>query len=198
MEMFNKDAHPATKEDIRWFWQDIDIDCDTETAWDYVTPQVDKLSEQYPFLITEWFENWYRFMPDIIDKGIDRTGQIDWNLFFSLAWPIPGGLAVPFYLMIKKLNVAQNRIVRIQIVDTIWKDKELRTKIINWELIPSIYINYMPYQLIRKRVIEKDKKINADKRKEAEADLRRGSANLKSLFDQVEQAQKEGKEVVFQ
>lgn len=201
IEKFGKEAHPATREDIRWFWQDIEMECETDVAWDYVQPRVRELSGQYPFLITEWFMNWYRFMPDIIEKGIDRTGQIDWNLFFSLAYPLPGGLAVPFCVMIEKLNVAQLREVKVQIVDEVWKDPEMRKNIFKEEGIPSIYTYYMPYQTIRKRVIEKDKKTEREKIKERERSIGRTCYERRKvlipIFQQVIDARKEGTEVVF-
>lgn len=201
MQKFGKEAHPATREDIRWFWQDLDMECETDIAWDYVQPRIRELSEMYPFLVTEWFMNWYRFMPDIIEERIDGTGQIDWNLFFSLASPLPGGLAIPFYKMIEKLNVAQLREVKAQIVDEIWNDKEMRKSIFNWGNIPTIYTYYMPYQAIRNRVIEKDKKYQFEKRKELGLNHDKAYAEryreLRTLFQQVEQAKKEGTEVVL-
>lgn len=201
MQKHGKEAHGATREDIRWFWQDLDMECETEIAWDYVQPRIRELSEMYPFLVTEWFMNFYRFMPDIIEKGIDRTGQIDWNLFFSLAYPIPGGLAVPFYKMIEKLNVAQLREVREQIVDEIWNDPEMRKKIFKEEGIPSKYTYYMAYQTIRNRVIEKDKKYQREKIKERERAIGKScyerQKELRPFFNQVLQAQKEGKEVIY-
>ena len=200
IKIWKKEPHVATKKDIRWFWEDMDMDdVESEIVWAYVTPKVDKLSQMYPFRVTEWFENFYRFMPDILPLGLDGTGQIDWNLFFSLAYPLPGGLAVPFRSMVRKLNVAQLRLVKEKIINEIWEDKDLRKKIINWDLIPSIYIHYMPYQLIRKRVVEKDKKMQKNIRKEAVRDLEaRSYGTLRELFNQVEQAKKEGKEVVYQ
>lgn len=201
MDKYNKEPHPATREDIAWFWQDFGMECEKEIAWDYVQPRIRDLSEQYPFLTTEWFMNFYRYMPDIIDKGLDGTGQIDWNLFFSLAYPLPGGLAVPFRYMIEKLNVAQLREVREQIVDEVWIDPEMKKSIFKWGTIPTIYTYYMPYQLIRKRVIEKDQKYQREKRKEREKSIGKScyerQKRLLPLFQQMIDAQKEGTEVIL-
>lgn len=187
--------HNATKEDIEWFWQDMDIDCDKETAWDYVTPNFPTLNQQYPFKVTEWFMEFYRYMPECLYYHYDKTGQIDWNLFFTLAYPLPKPLGIPFKVMISKVNVAQLRLVKEQIKDEIWNDPKLRHDVLKGELIPSIYIYYLPYWTIRKAIIERQKKHDEGVQIEKNKDLHCPSKELEKLFRHVLSLQEQGKTV---
>jgi len=202
IEEYNKTPHVATKEDIHWFDQDLDMIIDSDVAWDYVTPRIKELSEMYPFYITEWFEEFYRYMPELLPTGRDGTGQIDWNIFFSLAYPLPKLPYLSFRSMIQKLDVAQNRIVRAQIKEEIWNDKELRRKIMNWENIPSIYTNYIAYQTIRKAIVERHEKQERALQREKERDMSKPYDDrmrlLRPLFFQFMEAQRKGKEVILQ
>jgi len=152
---YSRDPYVATSEDIRWFWADLDIATDHELAREYVNNNLESLNEKYPFEVTEWLLNWYRFMPDIIGK-YNGTGQVDWNLLFTLIKPLPQ-LPVPFHSVIEKLNVKQNKLVREQIYDECYENEELRKRIINYRPIPSRYTYYTPYSKIRKEVVKRAK-----------------------------------------
>jgi len=197
----NKTPHQATAGDIAWFWQDLDMPLESDIAWEYVNPRIKELCGMYSFAVTEWFMEFYRYMPEVLDLKLDRTGQIDWNLFFSLAYPLPGGLAVPFHAMINKLNVAQNRIVRKQIIEEIWNNEDLRVKVMKWENIPSIYTYYIAYPIIRNAIERRVQKELKEKRREINQSVEGGRGNrlrqLLPLFQQVLQAQKEGTEVIL-
>lgn len=168
IQLLGKPPHIATKEDKQWFWVDMETPCDKETAWAYINYNIDTLGDKYNYIfrVTEWFSEFYRYMPELLYDRLDGTGQIDWNLFFTLAYPLPGNLGIPFHTMINKLNVAQLRLVKEKIVQEIYDDKELRKRVYTHGLIPSIYTYYMPYQLIRKRLIELDKRLNRERRQE--------------------------------
>ena len=201
IEKYNKTPHVATKDDKEWFWQDLELLVDTDVAWEYVEPRVKVLSDMYPFAITEWITDFYSYMPEMFHYKLDGVGQIDWNIFFTLAYPLPKGMAISFHFLMKKLNVAQNRIVRRQIIDEIWNNKDLRLKVMRWEPIPSIYTYYIAYPTIRRRIEERAHKELGTKRTEARSDMEIGRANhdkqMRELFKMVESAQKEGKEVVL-
>jgi len=148
----------ATKEDVDWFWADMDLEIDSETAKEYVNNHLKALCDRYPFLLTEFFEEFYRYMPDCLYYELDKVGPIDWNLFFTLAYPLPPLPCLSFRVMINKLNWAQLRIVKNQIIEEIWNNKELRRRVLEEEVISSLYTQYIPYLTIRKRLLERAKK----------------------------------------
>jgi len=158
IERFHKSPHPATVEDTRWFWKDMDqeegwaydLAKDWISNWDIFL----KLNEQYPFELTEWLMEWYSYMPEALSYKLDGAGTIDWNLFFTLIYPLPS-TKYPFICLIKAVNVKQNQIVREQIFDTISKDPELSKRVLNNEVIPSIYTHYTTYKRIRREVVKR-------------------------------------------
>lgn len=153
----HKTPYVAIKDDVRWFEADMDIDTDHETtviAKEYVEKHFELLNNKYPFELTEWLMNWYRFMPEALYYRWDNTGQLDWNIFFTLIYPLPG-LPCPFCLLIDKLNVKQNQMVREQIYMECYKNKILRNNLINLEVIPTMYTHYASYWKIRKEVLWK-------------------------------------------
>lgn len=158
IERLGKTPHAATKEDIRWFWKDMDLD--SEESYALAKEEVGKeellikWNDQYPFELTEWLMEWYTYMPEALSLHLDKTGPIDWNLFFSLIEPI-NTRGVPFICLVKALNVRQNQIVREQIYDTITKDPVLSKKVLNYQPIPSIYTHYTPYGKIHREVVRR-------------------------------------------
>ena len=158
IKKYSKTPVIAQKSDRDWFWGDIDIEWDQELeeeAKEIVRANYDVLEQRYPFEISEWFVNWYRFMPEIIEKHISGTGQVDWNLFFSLAYPLKTCGAYSFQTLIHKLNIKQNQDVRQQIYQDCYDDPKLRQAIVNGDVIPPIYTYYTPYSKIRKEVLKK-------------------------------------------
>jgi hypothetical protein len=157
IQEFDKEFVYAKPEDIQWFWRDMDIDFDkvvNELAKEVVELKFEKdLALRYPFGVSEWLDNWYRFMPEIIGE-LDNTGQVDWNLFFSLVYPLPP-LTVPFNVLSKKLNIKWNRVIRDQIYWDCYNDPVVKEKLIKGEIIPSIYTYYTSYSKIRNEVMKK-------------------------------------------
>ena len=162
IERFHKSPHQATPEDVKWFWRDMDREdssnytfskCALEN-WKFFL----KLNDQYPFELTEWLMEWYSYMPDAIYAKLDGAGGIDWNLFFTLIYPL-NIEDLAFICTVKALNVKQNQLVRDQIFDTITKDPDLSKRVLNNEAIPSIYTSYTTYKRIRTEVIKRTKKI---------------------------------------
>ncbi len=166
LEKYNKPVFRHTEEDIHRFWQDFDMEVEKEDAWDYVNYNYVKLCEMYPFEVTEWFMEFFRYMPECLWYHYDDAGDVDWCCFFSLLYPLPGNLGISYCEMIKKLNVSQNRQVKRQILDEIWNDPDLKHKILRGDLVPSIYIYYTPYQTLRKAIIERQEKYNRALKKE--------------------------------
>lgn len=162
IELYGKTPYHATKDDIAWFWADLRIETepgDSQMAKDYVEENIEKLNTRYPFPVTEWFCNFYRYIPDIIGQKIDNTGQVDWDLFFTLANPRPGFIC-PFWMTIEKLDVKQNQLARRQIYRECADNPELRNKLIKGDVIPSMYTYYVSYQKIRKEVLKLTKTID--------------------------------------
>lgn len=158
IKKYSKTPIIAQKSDRDWFWGDLDIEWDQELeeeAKEIVRANYNALEAHYPFQISEWFVNWYRYMPEIIDKHIRGTGQIDWNLFFSLAYPLKTCGAYSFQTLIQKLNFRQAQDVRQQIYQDCYDNPKLRQAIINGDVIPPIYTYYTPYSKIRKEVLKK-------------------------------------------
>jgi len=157
IEKFNKNPHFATKEDIRWFWKDMDMDshesymlAKTEVARE---EKFIKWNNQYPFELTEWVMEWYSYMPDAISFRLNGAGQIDWNLIFTLIEPL-NTEGIPFICLVKALNVRQNQMARQQIYRTIAEDPILRQKVLNHEPISPIYTHYTPYSKIHREVVK--------------------------------------------
>lgn len=158
IQKYSKKPVVAEQGDIRWFWADLRIEYDRELEQlvkEIVIQNLDILSTSYPFDTSEWIVNWYRFMPDIIERRIDGTGQIDWNLFFSLVYPLKTCGAYSFQTLIHKLNIKQNQLVRQEIYQECYDDPKLRKSLLNREVIPPIYTYYTPYNKIRKEVMKK-------------------------------------------
>jgi len=160
IEKFKKVPHTATREDVRWFWQDMDMDDPGNYALAKAAVAEDKRflrwNEQYPHELTEWLREWYTYMPDALSLHLDGAGQIDWNLLFTLIEPI-NTAGIPFICLRKALNVRQNQIVREQIYTEITNDPILRGKILNCKPIPAIYTHYTPYFTIQKEVLRRIK-----------------------------------------
>lgn len=158
IKKYSKSLIISLKGDIEWFWGDLRIEYDKELEEDtkrIVLENYSILSSHYPFDVSEWVVNWYRFMPEIIEKHIDGTGKIDWNLFFSLVYPIKTCGAYSYQTLIHKLNIKQNQQVREEIYQECYEDSKLRKALINREVIPPIYTYYTPYNKIRKEVMKK-------------------------------------------
>ena len=157
MQTLGKKASPATREDIHWFWEDqgMDLEMDKDLAWDYVNSNFEALDKQYPFDVTEWFMEFHRYMPDCLKFHWDRAGLIDWNLFMSLAKPLPTLNTTSFKMMITKLNVAQQRREKEKIKTMCWKDPTLRDKLVKGEIIPAKLTELIPYQSLRKTVVDR-------------------------------------------
>jgi len=153
-----KTPHIATKLDVAWFWKDMNQYPEVELAGSYIDMHLEELNTQYCFKLTEWMLEWYRFMPDALQFKLDRTGPVDWNLFCSLAFPLPETLPVPFHCFIRKLNVVQRGIVREQIYEECYTNRKLRNRVLKGEVIPARYTTYAAYSRIRKEVIKKMKK----------------------------------------
>ena len=160
IEKFHKEPHVATKEDIRWFWKDMDSTSVESYALAKEAVADDekfsKWNDQYPFELTEWIREWYTYMPDALSLKLDKTGQIDWNLLFTLIEPISSG-GLPFIDLIKALNIRQNQLVREQIYKTVAEDPVLREKVLHYQPIPSIYTHYTPYGKIYREVVRRIK-----------------------------------------
>lgn len=165
--------HVATPEDIHWFWEDYDIKCGAEPAWEYINKNLDTLRVRYPFRCSEWFSEFYRYMPEALYYKMPFVGIVDWNLFFSLAFPLPKSLPVPFYVMINKLDVQLLREEKQRLAQEVWDDKELRKRVFKGEVLPAIYLYYITYQQLRKRVISIDKAHQKAIRADAEGDKHR-------------------------
>lgn len=173
MQQLGREAHIATLADRRWFWEDLEIECDTSFAWEYVNRNLDMLRKTYPFRCAEWFSEFYRYMPEALGGKMSIVGAIDWNLFFSLAYPLPKPLSIPFCVMIDKLDIQLTREVKKEIAQDVWDDKDLRKRVFKREVLPSIYTYYMTYQQLRKRVIKIDEAHQKAIRVEAEGDKHR-------------------------
>ena len=180
IEDFKKEVHLASKEDVRWFWEDINIETDTEASWEYVNTHLSILNTQYIFYITEWFMEFYRYMPEVIEARLDRAGLIDFNIFFTLASPIVRPTCTSFQEMLTKLNTWQTRKAKEQIKRDCWENIDLRTKLLQGDLIPSIYLEYIPYQTLRKVILERQLKERTD---------------LQDLFKKVLALKEQGKEI---
>lgn len=169
IKKYNKNFIIATKDDQIWFKEDIEVKLDKELeeeAKDIVSKNWEKMSDSYPFDISEWIVNWYRFMPEAFISKKSGAGQVDWNLFFSIISPIHYYGIYCFQTMIHKLNIKQNKEVRQLIYRDCFNNQELRQKLINNEPIPSIYTNYTPYTKIRREVLKMVQKLDKDPTKE--------------------------------
>jgi len=156
----NSKYYIPTQEDIRWYnkdWKDDGL-VDVKTADEYVKANIEDLNKRYPFLVTEWFCEWYDIMPDhhllcpgeLITKG-------DWILFFTLVNPLPGNIAISFCRLVKRLDVKQLVFIKREIVEAVWNDRDQRRKILTGDGIKAIYTYYMPYQEIRGRILTRAK-----------------------------------------
>jgi len=156
VEKLSRKPHIATKSDIKWFWEDLnDFDLDPTELYSlaktYIERNFDELNKAYPFELTEWFLDWYRYMPDALYMGLDNTGQVDWNIFFTLAAEKLSDSS-SFHYVIKALNVTQSQYVRKAIYQKIADDPDLRDKVMKYQPLPSIFTNYCSYDRIRKEV----------------------------------------------
>jgi len=103
-------------------------------------------------------KDWYGYMPDPLAFKWDKAGQIDWNLFISLAYPLPGTLPVPFFCLIRKVNTVQRGLVREQIYASCYSDLVLRNKVLKGMSLPPLYTYYAVYSKIRKEVVKRMRK----------------------------------------
>lgn len=158
IEHFNREPHIATKADIKWFWGDYDLEIDSEVAWEYVNENLHELNAQYSFGVTEWFMEFYRYMPDCLEFNWDKVGAPDWNIFFTLAYPLPHLTYTSFQITIKKLNIAQTRQLKINLKEEIWNSEELREKLFKGEPISAYYLQYFTYAHLRNYIIDRKKK----------------------------------------
>lgn len=147
--------HQATREDIAWFWEDLDIEIDSDTAKEYVAQNLSPLNDRYAFLLTEFFEEFYRYMPDALGYNLFKVGPVDWNLFFTLAFPLPPMPCTSFRVLVNKLNWAQLRLVKEKIMDEVWDSPEYRRRALHEEALPALYTQYIPYPRIRKEMIRR-------------------------------------------
>lgn len=141
--------------DLKWFKEEWEVyfevpvpECD-----EFILNNYEEYNKHYPFLMTEWFLEWYELHMDFVRYTLKGGEGFDWRLFFSLAYPLPETLTIPFYRMVKRLNVRQLVDVKREIVEDIWKNPDLRQRVFKGEIIPSIFTYYMPYQQIRTRIV---------------------------------------------
>jgi hypothetical protein len=157
IDRWHKDKIHATQEDVNWFWKDLKSseDYSLEFYMLQVEPKALEIDQHYPFEITEWFLEFYRYMPDCLIHKWDGACEVDWHLFFCLAKPlylIPG---ISFYSMISRLNIIQLRHVKDQIVDTVLEDAELLRRVVDNENLPPQYTYYLPWKSLKRRVEDK-------------------------------------------
>lgn len=123
-------------------------------AKEFVERKFSELNTLYPFELTEWFLEWYRYMPEAISERMDNTGRVDWNIFFTLLGKEPLYDSSSFYLLVKALNVYQSRLVREFIYKSVAEDPKLRKRVLNHKPLPSIYTFYTPYGKIYREVVK--------------------------------------------
>jgi len=150
--------YKTTKADVKWFWEDLDIEDDSATVREFVDQNLKPLCDRYAFLLTEFFEEFYRYMPECLWNRWDNVGQLDWDLFFTLAYPLPALPCSSFRTLIKKLNLAQLRIVKVQIMNEIWDSPEYRRRVLHEEVLPALYTQYIPYETIRREMVRRFEK----------------------------------------
>jgi len=154
-----KEPHPATREDITWYERDLSCnDCDKDgkaLARDYVKGHFEQLNDKYPFLVSEWFEEFYYIAADSLMLRDGDTSIVDYNLFFTLAFPLPVPLVVTFRQTIKVLNKYQRGRLKTYIVNHCYADPEIRDKILKEEAIAGHYTRYISYPRLRERIIQK-------------------------------------------
>jgi len=160
-----------------------------ETNWDF-------LWKYYPIYINSWFSYWgsvhqdYEGDPDILE----------WSIFFSLLTPRPpSDPYIKLPLIINRFFTIQKETYRPQFLKYIWETKELREKVLRGEPLPYQWELYAPYSTVYSYITRAQEE--EDRRKEVGRSIDRSRnkrwRGLNSLFKQVEQAQKEGKEVIF-
>lgn len=153
-------VHHATKADLQWFKEDWEVFFETPVKLcdEYVTKNLDELIKRYPFLVTEWLVEWYDIQMDLpIKYTLSMPYYADWNLFFSFVYPLPPNIAIPFYRLVRRLDVKENILIKKQIVDDIWNNTDLRQKVVHGEGIPAVYTYYISYQQLRQRILTRNK-----------------------------------------
>lgn len=174
-------------------------DCDRKERKeleDYIQTHIKFLATNYPIYITSWFSTWGDFHREYdVEPNV-----LDWSIFFSLLSPRPPWTPhAKIPLIFEKFFTMQRQTNKPVLIKYIWDTPELRTKVLAGEPIPYQWEVIVPYSTIYSS-IKRFQEVE-DKRKEAGRDMERGRNHrmkeLLPLFKQVDQAEKEGNEVVL-
>ena len=158
----NRKYHEATKEDIRWFWDQEELGSIlgigpqvTEPAKEFVRKNLFYLTKNfYNFWDTEWITEWYKFMPMVLETPKEfNAGRIDWSCFFSIVYPLPPNIPVDFNVFIHKLNIMHQKMARLRAFDAVWNDPFRGQKTLDGEMVlASVFLVRAPWTLYFKEM----------------------------------------------
>jgi len=189
-------------------WNDPQAATNTELL---LKKYLNEASILYPIELTSHLLKWYSiFKPAVIDLPCYEPKEKDYQYYFMLRGDdskigeleelIGGGIL--FYKFIHRLYTQQGQKKRAQIIRYMLSDPEIVEQLRNNTFVVPAKLQFLirtpqVYNAFGKALMEGKDLPLPTPREELQRDYRRSYAKLNSLFKQVEQAQKEGKEVIL-
>ena len=163
----------AIPRDLQWLKEDYGKLERHEEEKVWVDGNKEELDKQYPFEITSWIRDWYFQVYWMLIHKEEKWGAslLDLTFFLTITDPRPTHPLCSYFRFNYRLHILQLRDYKEDIINTIYNNDELRTKILRGELIPYDYTIHMAYGTIRNKLIEKHHKTQVALRKEVDRSL---------------------------